>query len=67
MPVYSTVDDMQQKIFVVSDNQTFRKGVEHSQPSVQRHNDYACSTIELSLEQEMLAHGIRIHGAVELI
>ena len=63
---YSTVDDMQQQMFVPPGNQAYSKGVEHSQQPTQQCDDHGCSTIELSQEQELVAHGPQVHGDVQL-
>ena len=63
---YSTVDDMQQQMFVPPDNPAYSKGLEHSQQPAQQRNDHGRSTIELSQEQEMVTHGPQVHGAVHL-
>ena len=63
---YSTVDDLQQQMFVVSDNPAYGKGLEHGQQPAQQHIDHGRSTIELSQEQEMVTHGPQAHGDVHL-
>ena len=49
---YSTVDDMQQQMFVAIDNPAYSKGLERSQQPAQQHYD-----------QEMVTHGLQAHGA----
>ena len=63
---YSTVDDMQQQMFVAPDNPAYSKGLEHSQRPAQQRNDHGRSTIELSQEQEMMTCAPQSHGDVQL-
>ena len=60
---YSTVDDMQQQMFVAPDNPSHSTGLEHRQLPAQQRDDHGCSTIELSQEQEICGPA---HGDVQL-
>ena len=63
---YSTVDDTQQQIVVLTSNPGYNMGFERSRQPLQ-HDDDAHSTIELSQEQEMVTHGpIKAHGPAQL-
>ena len=65
-PAYSTVDDTQQQIFVLTSNPGYNVGFQCSQQPLQQ-NDHAHSTIELSQEQEMVTHGpMKAHGPAHL-
>ena len=65
-PAYSTVDDTQQQIIVLTSNPGYNMGFERSQQPMQR-DDHAHCTSELSQEQEMVTHGpMKAHGPVHL-
>ena len=63
---YSTVDDMQQQVFIESENHAYCNwNLQHSEQRVQE-IDHGRQTIELSQEQEMVTCGPQAHGAVQL-
>ena len=57
---------MQQQMIVTSDNPAYSKGLKHSQLPAQHCTDHAHQTIGLSQEQEMVTHGLQVHGDVQL-
>ena len=63
---YVTVDDMQQPVFVESDNHAYCNwSFKHKEQPAQQ-IDHGRSTIEVSHEQERATHGSQAHGALQL-
>ena len=64
---YATIDDMQQQVFLQSDNLAHCNwNLEHGRQHGQQ-IDYGRSTIELNQEQERATtRGRQVHGAVQL-
>ena len=58
---YSTVDETEEQVFVVSSNPAYNTGSKSSQLHPVQ-NDDAHSDTKLSQEQEMLRSGLQAHG-----
>ena len=62
---YSNVDDMKQRMFVVSGNPAYIASFDHSQQPVQQ-DDHAYYNFEFCQEQESVARELQAHGAAPM-